>query len=124
MAYAMCAKNVRSFVKLPPVAKPRRGNPGESRGQAPGSKARPRPRQPSRNSDEVLLARMADQERMVQAIDAARLARGVSQRVFCAAAHITERRYRDMVAGRVLIRAATLAKLKRAYRKLSAGALT
>lgn len=75
-------------------------------------------------SDTDLLARMADQQRIIAAIEAARLRRGVTQRVFCFAAAVSERRYRDIVQSSVMCRAATLAKLRRAYRKLSAGALT
>ena len=76
-----------------------------------------------RREDAELLQRMASQEAIVASVDKTRRMRGVTVLVMAAAAGISVSSYWRALSGTVLLRAATLAKLKRAQRRAAAGYL-
>jgi hypothetical protein len=75
-------------------------------------------------TDADLLALMAQQARILDAIDRTRRARRVTQAVFALAAGISVQTYITAMSGRALVRTSTIAKLKRAQRMAATGALS
>jgi hypothetical protein len=75
-------------------------------------------------SDKELGALMARQEELLASIERTRRSRGLSIERFAFAAGVSERGYRKAISGLVLVRATTIAKLRRAQRQAAAGALT
>lgn len=77
-----------------------------------------------RRGDGELMRLMAEQARMLAAIDATRRKRRLSVEAFARAAGVSARSYFRALSGLVLVRAATVAKLKAAQRRAAAGALS
>jgi hypothetical protein len=90
----------------------------EARGKSGRSFVKARHR---RRSDGDLIRLMAEQARILAAIDATRRKRGLTVRAFAFAAGVGERSYRRAMSGLVLVRAGTVAKLRAAQRKVAAG---
>jgi hypothetical protein len=88
----------------------------EARGKSGRSFVKARHR---RRSDGDLIRLMAEQARILAAIDATRRKRGLTVRAFAFAAGVGERSYRRAMSG--LVRAGTVAKLRAAQRKVAAG---
>lgn len=76
-----------------------------------------------RRSDRELLRLMARQAELMAAIEQTRQRAGVSVQRFAFAAGIAASTYFRVLSGAVLIRATTIAKLRRAQRQAAAGAL-
>jgi hypothetical protein len=77
-----------------------------------------------RRSDADLMKLMARQAALVAAVDQSRQRAGVSVARFAFAAGISERNYYRAMSGTVLLRATTIARLRRAQRMAAAGALS
>lgn len=76
-----------------------------------------------RRSDKDLMMLMARQAELLAAVEQTRQRAGVTQARFAFAAGISDRAYRKAMSGVVLVRATTIAKLRKAQRQAAAGAL-
>lgn len=77
-----------------------------------------------RRSDRQLMRLMAQQAQLINAIDKSRQRAGVPVKKFAIAAGIDDSTYRRIMSGAVLMRASTIAKLRKAQRQAAAGALS